>query len=36
LSGISVLAVTLLSGLFLFGIMLVWFLPETKGQALPE
>jgi MFS family permease len=30
------LAVTLLSGLFLVGIVLVWFLPETKGRPLPE
>jgi MFS family permease len=30
------LAVTLLSGLFLFGVLLAWFLPETKGQPLPE
>jgi MFS family permease len=30
------LAVTLLSGLFLLGIALVWFLPETKDQPLPE
>jgi MFS family permease len=30
------LAVTLLSGCFLVGVVLVWFLPETKGQALPE
>jgi MFS family permease len=30
------LAVTLLSGLFLFGILLAWLLPETKGQPLPE
>lgn len=30
------LAVTLLSGLALIGIVLVCFLPETKGQPLPE
>ena len=30
------LAVTLLSGLFLFGILFAWLLPETKGQPLPE
>jgi MFS family permease len=30
------LAVTLLSGLFLLGILLVCFLPETKDQPLPE
>ena len=30
------LAVSLLSGLFLFGILVVWFLPETKDQPLPE
>jgi MFS family permease len=30
------LAVTLLSGLFLVGVAIVRFLPETKGQPLPE
>jgi MFS family permease len=30
------LAVTMLSGLFLLGAVLVWFLPETKGKPLPE
>jgi MFS family permease len=30
------LALTLLSALFLVGIAAVWFLPETKGQPLPE
>ena len=30
------LAVTLLSSLFLLGVVLVWFLPETKDQPLPE
>jgi MFS family permease len=30
------LAVTLLSGLFFLGILLVWFLPETRDQPLPE
>jgi MFS family permease len=30
------LAVTLLSGLFLLGVLVVWFLPETKDQPLPE
>jgi hypothetical protein len=30
------LAVTLLSGFFLLGVLLVWFLPETKGRPLPE
>lgn len=30
------LAVTLLSGLFVVGIVLVLLLPETKGQPLPE
>lgn len=29
-------AVASLSLLFLVGIVIVWFLPETKGQALPE
>jgi MFS family permease len=29
------LAVTLLSLLFLFGLVLLWFLPETKGRPLP-
>jgi MFS family permease len=30
------LAVSLLGTLFLFGVLLVWFLPETKDQPLPE
>src|SRR6185437_9696049 len=30
------LAVTLLNGLFLLGVAVVWFLPETKDQPLPE
>jgi MFS family permease len=30
------LAVTLLAGLFLVGMVLAWLLPETKGQPLPE
>jgi MFS family permease len=30
------LAVTLLGGLFLVGLVLIWFLPETKGKPLPE
>jgi MFS family permease len=30
------LAVTLLSTLFLVGVLLAWLLPETKGQPLPE
>jgi MFS family permease len=30
------LAVTLLSGLFLLGVLVVWFMPETKGMPLPE
>ena len=30
------LAVTLLSGLAVIGVVLVWLLPETKGQPLPE
>ena len=29
-------AVTALASLFLLGIVLVLFLPETKGQELPE
>lgn len=29
-------ALTLLSGLFLLGVVIVYFLPETKGQPLPE
>jgi MFS family permease len=29
-------AVTLLSGLFLLGVVIVWFMPETRGQPLPE
>ena len=29
-------AVTLLSSLFLVGIVVVWFMPETKDQPLPE
>jgi MFS family permease len=29
-------AVTILGGLFLLGLVLVWLLPETKGQPLPE
>ncbi len=28
-------AVSLLSLLFLVGLVIVWFLPETKGKALP-
>jgi MFS family permease len=30
------LALTLLSSLFLLGLVVIYFLPETKGQALPE
>jgi MFS family permease len=30
------LALTLLGGLFLVGIVIIQFLPETKGQPLPE
>jgi hypothetical protein len=30
------LAVSLLATLFLAGIAVVWFLPETRGQPLPE
>jgi MFS family permease len=30
------LAVTILGSLFLVGVVLVWFLPETKGKPLPE
>jgi MFS family permease len=30
------LAVTLLSSLFLAGVLMAWFLPETKGQPLPD
>jgi MFS family permease len=30
------LAVTLLSLLFLVGLVLIWFLPETKGRPLPS
>ena len=29
------LAVTMLAGLFLVGLVLIWFLPETKGKPLP-
>ena len=29
-------AVSLLAGLFLLGLVVVWFLPETKGKPLPE
>ncbi len=29
-------AVTLLAGLFLLGLVVVWFLPETRGKPLPE
>ena len=30
------LAITLLGFLFLFGLVIILFLPETKGQPLPE
>jgi MFS family permease len=30
------LAITLMSTLFLAGLVLIWFLPETKGKPLPE
>src|SRR5262249_44052685 len=30
------LALSILSGLFLWGVVLVWFLPETTGRPLPE
>jgi MFS family permease len=30
------LAVTILGSLFLVGMVLIWFLPETKGRPLPE
>ena len=30
------LAVTMLGGLFLLGIVLIWLLPETKGKPLPS
>jgi MFS family permease len=30
------LAVTLLGGLFLVGLVLIWFLPETRGKPLPQ
>lgn len=30
------LAVTVLGSLFLVGLVLIWFLPETKGKPLPE
>ena len=29
-------AMTILSGFFLFGVIIILFLPETKGQELPE
>ncbi len=29
-------AVTLLGSLFLVGLVLIWFLPETRGEPLPE
>lgn len=30
------LGITLMAGIFLFGIVIIAFLPETKGQPLPE
>ena len=30
------LAVVMLSGLYLLGVVFLLFLPETKGQPLPE
>jgi len=30
------LAMTLLGLLFLFGLLIIWFMPETKNQPLPE
>ena len=30
------LAITMLSSLFLLGLVFIWFLPETKGKPLPE
>lgn len=30
------LAISLLAVLFPLGLLVIWFLPETKGQALPE
>lgn len=30
------LAVTMLGGLFFVGLVLIWFLPETKGKPLPQ
>jgi hypothetical protein len=30
------LAITLLSLLFPLGVLVIWFMPETKGQPLPE
>ena len=29
-------AISLMSMLFLFGLVCIWFLPETKDQPLPE
>jgi MFS family permease len=29
-------AISLMSGLFAFGLLFIWFLPETKDQPLPE
>jgi Sugar (and other) transporter len=35
--GVSLqLAITMLGLLFLLGLVLLWFLPETKGRPLPE
>lgn len=29
-------AISLLAGFFLFGLVILWFLPETKGRELPD
>jgi MFS family permease len=30
------LACSLMSAIYLFGVVIIWFLPETKGKPLPE